>query len=1071
MAIFRSYNDIVLSYLETLRLVQPNLDTKPKTVARDLFVDAQAEQLANLYNELRNISSLQSLLSASGTDLAKLGSNFGVERKSGTNSTGTAVFTTNNLDIDILIPENTVVTSSTGITFKTTITAIMRSANSNVYRANATRLRSDLDLASITDTFAIEIPVESLTTGTNGNIGRFSLNSQNVPGISNITNLQSFTGGTAAESNAAFRTRILSVFAGSNTGTALGYESAINALDNVSDVITVVPGDVLMTRDGTQTTTDSNGNLVITSQGTGGKVDIYVLGSTLSNNIDSFIFNDQSGTGTISSTNNDYILGQQGTDSSVNVAQRRVELIAANNLPLQPIANIVSVVGSSSGQNFVEKFTDSLGNVKGNYELIKDEGSFGGSPFGFDKLRWVSGEIELSDESAAKGVFNGSDALEFTDVNKIEDITQDIFVVNENSTVSNTNRSSVKLLHTPIRTVSRVANVTTGERYTVTDQNPDGTEELNTTGNITISGGTLPVTTDILQVDYVWVKPYDGLLDFDNLDIVNRARSVQDSVDWSLGNLVSLEEHTLDAYGQITVEHEVSRVVSIESFTSETVAVSGGSIVLSTAVNNLIDIKRVSDGLEMFNTDARDGSLSGSNVVSLPSDTLAVDGDQVTVRFNTTDVFLGVDGADDGNFEGKVITMPEELDAYGTDVLATYVADIRTLLTETNLTDLPVLSSGNTFLIDGVATGDQPTSNIIVNNTVQQNLRKAPSHIRFTAASIGSAGVIGVTGTSFKKLSDVLVTVTSGNGYDIDLLTPILNDLGVSSLPSTVKVAKLASVVGVTVNNAGVVQSVDNTYDVVNYTIADNTFDLDTAAVNASLSSSTVSLPRTTGNTSNLLNTGDILRVTFYYVVEDDTEQLFFSRNGDLITDKLFSNISRISVISGFLDPAGDLTGTITVANLNQPLANSAYEVDYNYVAPKENERITITFNNNSVPRDGTLAIEEVRPITADVIVKEAQSKSIDVSIRIVLLSEFTEQEETVLQNAADNVTAFLTANSLGTTVDASDVVNSLYSVEGIDRVTVLNFSTGDSGNVLSITAQKNEFLNAGTVDVQAEGR
>jgi len=75
-----------------------------------------------------------------------------------------------------------------------------------------------------------------------------------------------------------------------------------------------------------------------------------------------------------------------------------------------------------------------------------------------------------------------------------------------------------------------------------------------------------------------------------------------------------------------------------------------------------------------------------------------------------------------------------------------------------------------------------------------------------------------------------------------------------------------------------------------------------------------------------------------------------------------------------------------------------------------------------------------------------------------------------VVQNAIDSVTSFLNANSLGTTVDASDVNNNLYSVSGIDRVTILNFSTG-GGNVLSITAERNEFLQTGVVDIQAEER
>ena len=45
----------------------------------------------------------------------------------------------------------------------------------------------------------------------------------------------------------------------------------------------------------------------------------------------------------------------------------------------------------------------------------------------------------------------------------------------------------------------------TGERYTVTNQNPDGTDSINRTGRIIISGNSLPSASDILQVDYLYI--------------------------------------------------------------------------------------------------------------------------------------------------------------------------------------------------------------------------------------------------------------------------------------------------------------------------------------------------------------------------------------------------------------------------------------------------------------------------------------------------------------------------------------------------------------------------------------
>lgn len=1075
MAIFRSFSDVVISMLEYLRLVQGDLDSKPGTVARDVFVDAPAARIAELYSELRNISGLQSFFSTNGTDLNKLASNFGVTRGVGAYSSGIAVFTTNSLSIDILIPESSFVSSRNGITFKTTSSTLMSSSNANVYRANATRLRTDLDLAGITDEFAVEVNVQSTISGSSGNVGRFMLNTHQISGISNVTNLESFSGGTDQESDSEFRSRILSVFAGSNTGTALGYNTTLSTISGVDDSVIVVPGDPLLIRDGTQTALDSNGNLIVSEPGTGGKVDIYILGSQLESQVDSFIYNDQSGLNDPTNPSNDYVIGQGGEDTTLDAAQRRVTLINEDNLPQQPVDSITSVVGSSSGSNFIEKYTDSDGQVKGNYELIKDTGDFGGSPFGFDKLRWTSNQIELTGESVTKGIFNGSDELEFADINEASAIYQDYLIFNENAVTNNSDRSILTLQHTPIKDVSRIVNLTTGERYVVENRNPDGeADALNTTGRVKISGSTLPVSTDVLQVDYTWVKSFDKFFDFDNLKDININRSVQDSVDWSFSNLVVNEPSEVvdDGYGNLTVSvtHSVFKIVSINTFEYDVSSVSSGIVSANQEISNIIDIRRVSDGAELYNTDSADGSLSGSNYIILPTDSLAEDGDIVSIRFNATNI-MSSDGYSDATFDDNIIALPAGVSANGTSVLVNYIADVNTLIPEINISALPAVGQGNSFLISNTLTGEQPTSNLISGTSYTKNLRKAPSNIMVMLDSIGSRGTITVSGITTKKISNALVVATSGNGYELDLSSAIRTDLGLSYIPSTVKVIKLEGFERVNINSSNKVSSIDNVYDIVNYKIKDNSYDLDAALKDTSLSYTKVVIPQTTGNKSARLNTGDIVRVTFYYVNTSGSESLYFSRNGTHVTNKVFQYVNRISVGHGFTNVAGDVIGKIVVKNFNQPINNTSYSVDYNYVAPKENERITITYNHNKIVNTATLAIEDVRPITADVLIKLAKAKEIDISLKIVLLPEYLPQSDVVEENAINTVTTFLNANSLGTTIDASDVINALYSVSGVDRVQIINFSTGSGGNVLSIAAEKNEYLKAGTVDITIEER
>jgi hypothetical protein len=190
-----------------------------------------------------------------------------------------------------------------------------------------------------------------------------------------------------------------------------------------------------------------------------------------------------------------------------------------------------------------------------------------------------------------------------------------------------------------------------------------------------------------------------------------------------------------------------------------------------------------------------------------------------------------------------------------------------------------------------------------------------------------------------------------------------------------------------------------------------------------------------------------------------------------MITSKAFSSITRLASNYGFQNISGAVIGSVTATNLNQPATNTTYDVNYSYLAPKENERITVTFNYNNLIDSATTTIEQVRPITADVLIKAAKQKVVDFTAKIVLMSQYTSQEQTVLENATDAVTSFLNASSLATTIDASDIVNKLYSVAGIDRVRVILFGEPGLGNELSVTAGRNEYLKAGTVTITTETR
>ncbi len=92
--------------------------------------------------------------------------------------------------------------------------------------------------------------------------------------------------------------------------------------------------------------------------------------------------------------------------------------------------------------------------------------------------------------------------------------------------------------------------------------------------------------------------------------------------------------------------------------------------------------------------------------------------------------------------------------------------------------------------------------------------------------------------------------------------------------------------------------------------------------------------------------------------------------------------------------------------------------------------------------------------------------------MNIVVTTAFINQTTIVQQNVQDAVTNALNAGALGTIVDSSDLINTAYSVEGVDRARILFFNrANESGSVLSIEAQKNEFIVANTVTINIEER
>lgn len=1081
MANIRSFNEIVLNSIAFYAVAQPNLDTKPGTVVRDVFVDGPATQIANGYGELNSVSNLQSLKFAVGSDLDKLALNWEATRRGGSKASNICVMTFNSLPNDFLIQAGKTVGAKNGASFVVKNNYTVSTISSNFYKSIASKYAADLNFLNITDQYAIEVLVEATSIGNQGNISKYSLNKVGITGINSVFNAVPFSNGKFAEDDTTFRNRVLAIYSGSNTGTAVGYENAAKTDSAVIDALAIQPGDTLMTRDGTVVVTDSSGNDVIVSEGAGGKVDLLVFGSRLQEVMDGFIYHDKSNTGDPTNSLNDFVLGQIRGDENKTISRRRVDNLNSATLPSQPVNNIISVSGSISGNNFILKSVDEFGRIFGNYELISDTGSYQGSPWSLDRLHWISDKISNYQEDKTKNSFNTQDGTTFSDVLSIGKVTQDLQIINENSQVTVNDRSIIQLSHYPCNSVTRVFNVTTGERYSVASQNVDGSGSVNFTGRIKISGKSLPSISDTLQVDYTWILSYDRYFDFDNKETSINSRSSGDTIDWGYSNLIKKEESILVTSGsllKVSLSQPISSVISCNVFEqkSSTIVLTSDqlSVIVDQSISNVVSIVRDSDGRELWDTNTQDGSFSGM-VIYLPLDmsSVAVVGQSVTVIYNAVDVFGST-----GNFNNNELTIvPSSSAVAGKIVHCTYLANVSNLLPSTLLSSLPAIQSGNQFSVKNTLIGTQPTTHIYDNSLIHSNLRVAPTNLSLQINGSISSGNISVTGTSISAVYDTVLTVSS-SGMKHNLSSLIKSFLGissVSSIPSNVKLARVCKVELVTTDDNNNVLSSDYTYDLKWYSLKDNSFCKNESFKNESLGQFDFELPPTSNNYENSPNIGDKLRVSFFISIgtenSPDVEIVSFTKSGTLYTNKKFAIVKSVSISSGFTSNSS-LSSTLTISNMNQPQTKSRYKAYYDYVGPKENERISVSYNCDKLIGDITQVIESVRPINSDVLVKNTNALLVDATLAIVISEDFSDSPSLVIQNVNDAITSYVTGDKLGTTLDSSDLINIAYSISGVDRARIIKFNKSEkNGSVLSISAKRNQYLVANNINVYQEKR
>jgi uncharacterized phage protein gp47/JayE len=373
---------------------------------------------------------------------------------------------------------------------------------------------------------------------------------------------------------------------------------------------------------------------------------------------------------------------------------------------------------------------------------------------------------------------------------------------------------------------------------------------------------------------------------------------------------------------------------------------------------------------------------------------------------------------------------------------------------------------------------------IVVLSFNYKNIRKTPTRlISSVVDQVSNTGLITYKGTSLNKATVIFtqpVSTVYGNSFKLNLYSALQQALGLKSndvVPSNVGIAKVCKLEKVTTATAisSEVISTLATYDLFNHKLKINHYYSDSVVKDSALKNFEVVLPNTTNNTIKNFDLdhqpkiGDRFRVTFYYYKLNDTESLSYTRNGSLYTNKKFMLIDQVISASGFNKSQ---SSSLSVVNFTQPLTGSRYSLFYDYLAPKNNERIVLKYNYNKTISDVTLNLELTRGLNADVLCKEATKVGIDVTINIVVLNQANIVPSTVIQNVKDVILSMLNKTTLGGIIDGQDLVNAAYSVDGVDRARIIYFNRAEqTGQVLSVTAQKNEYFAPNLINVNQEYR
>lgn len=261
----KTHDQIILSltqYVES-RLAQADVSTG--TALNITFIQNLSSELADLYAELSGVQQAQSLLYAdqiTSQAMDALAYNWNITRKPPRAAQGFVTFSR------ATVPTTDIRIGLENGTGGTQLSTRRRSDNTSVsFITTSTKfLLTTTTQDPTTGLYSIVVPVSCTQTGSIGNVeaGTITVLQGAVPGIDQVTNTLASTGGRPEESNAELAARIQAKVLGLHPGVANGLRTSALNLAGVENAFAVGPNDPTFER-----------------AGTGGAVDLVILGENL----------------------------------------------------------------------------------------------------------------------------------------------------------------------------------------------------------------------------------------------------------------------------------------------------------------------------------------------------------------------------------------------------------------------------------------------------------------------------------------------------------------------------------------------------------------------------------------------------------------------------------------------------------------------------------------------------------------------------------------------------------------------------------------------------------------------